>query len=102
MLRSGGRLWGLATQLYAVRSARNWGIGDFTDLRELLACRPHGAAAIGVNPLHALFLDEPEHSSPYSPTSRYFFNPLYMDVETIDDFAVCDAARAFVRSRVRR
>src|ERR1700674_811064 len=28
----GGKLWALAVQLYGVRSHRNWGIGDFTDL----------------------------------------------------------------------
>ena len=82
-----------------MRSARNWGIGDFTDLRDLLAWAGRiGAAAIGVNPLHALFLDDPAHISPYSPSSRYFFNPLYLDVEAIDDLAFSTEARALVRS----
>lgn len=95
----GQRPWGIALQLYAVRSARNWGIGDFTDLRELLAWAGRiGAAAIGVNPLHALFLDDPAHISPYSPSSRYFFSPLYLDVEAIDEFAVSAEARALVQS----
>ena len=30
------RCWLLAIQLYGVRSARNWGIGDFTDLEGLI------------------------------------------------------------------
>ncbi len=80
----GARYWGVATQLYAVRSENNWGIGDFTDLRALMDwAGEHGAAAVGVNPLHALFLDTPENASPYSPCSRYFLNPLYLDVTAV-------------------
>ena len=83
----GSRRWGLAVQLYAVRSARNWGIGDFTDLAAILdiAARS-GASAVGLNPLHALFLDRPESCSPYSPNSRLFFNALYIDVEEVVEF----------------
>jgi len=75
------RVWILAVQLYSVRSARNWGIGDFTDLKELLRWSArHGAAGVGLNPLHALFDDHPQDCSPYSPNSRLFLNPLYIDV----------------------
>jgi len=89
-----GRVWGLAVQLYALRSHRNWGIGDFTDLTQLVQIAADaGAAAIGLNPLHALFLHNPDHASPYSPSTRLFLNPLYIDVEAIPEFAQCDAAR---------
>jgi (1->4)-alpha-D-glucan 1-alpha-D-glucosylmutase len=91
----GGRgAWGLAVQLYGLRSERNWGIGDFTDLATLIdRAAPMGAQAIGLNPLHALFPDQPELVSPYSPSSRLFLNTLYLDVEAIPDFAECEAAR---------
>jgi 4-alpha-glucanotransferase len=47
------RLWALGLQLYAVRSGRNWGHGDFTDLKRLIAiAAAHGASGIGLNPLH--------------------------------------------------
>jgi len=70
-LRPGRRSWGLTVQLYGVRSARDWGIGDFTELAYLgRGIGPLGAAALGVNPLHALFAAEPRHCSPYSPSSR--------------------------------
>jgi 4-alpha-glucanotransferase len=87
------RAWGLSVQLYGVRSARNWGHGDFTDLRHLIElASKHHAAAIGLNPLHALFDDAPEHASPYSPNSRLFLNPLYVDVETAPCFPGVNAA----------
>ncbi|HEX6978210.1 MAG TPA: 4-alpha-glucanotransferase [Alphaproteobacteria bacterium] len=99
VLEQGGRIWGIAVQLYGLRSSRSWGIGDFSDLRELMSwAASAGAAAVGVNPLHALFLDDPDHISPYSPSSRNFLNPLYLDVEAIEDFAACDEAQRLIAS----
>jgi (1->4)-alpha-D-glucan 1-alpha-D-glucosylmutase len=93
------RVWGLALQLYALRSHRNWGIGDFTDLRNAVAvAAAAGADFVGVNPLHALFPTKPEAASPYSPSNRAALNVLYLDVEAIDDFTHCKAARARVYS----
>jgi 4-alpha-glucanotransferase len=81
------RTWVLAVQLYAVRSQRNWGHGDFTDLRALLQLAAKaGAAGIGLNPLHALFEDRAEQASPYSPNSRLFLNPFYIDVDAVPEF----------------
>jgi 4-alpha-glucanotransferase len=81
------RLWALAVQLYGVRSRRNWGHGDFTDLAGLLELAAElGAAGVALNPLHALFDDRAEAASPYSPNSRLFLNPLYVDVEAIPEF----------------
>jgi (1->4)-alpha-D-glucan 1-alpha-D-glucosylmutase len=89
------RLWGISTQLYSLRSARNWGIGDFTDLGDLAAAlADHDADALGINPLHALFVTEPGKISPYSPSSRRFLNVLYLDVEAVPDFTECSEARA--------
>ncbi|HEV8554529.1 MAG TPA: malto-oligosyltrehalose synthase [Casimicrobiaceae bacterium] len=94
-----GRTWGAAVQLYGVRSARNWGIGDFTDLATLVEqWGARGAGIVGVNPLHALFPHEPRRASPYSPSSRLFRNDLYVDVEAVAEFRECDEARALVLS----
>jgi (1->4)-alpha-D-glucan 1-alpha-D-glucosylmutase len=91
---AGKRLWGLTVQLYGVRSRRNWGIGDFTDLAALLEfAAAHGGDVVGVNPLHALFPDNPAHISPYSPSHRGFLNVLYIDAEAVPEFSACDAAR---------
>ena len=81
------RSWLIAVQLYGVRSARNWGMGDFTDLASLIELADHlGADGIGLNPLHALFDDRPGDCSPYSPNSRLFLNALYIDVEKLPEF----------------
>src|SRR5262249_54276334 len=52
------RAWLIAVQLYGVRSARNWGMGDFTDLKNLIELASQiGADGVGLNPLHVLFDD---------------------------------------------
>jgi hypothetical protein len=97
VLRDGQRLWGVAVQLYTLRSAQNWGIGDFADLATVVrGCAGHGAAFIGLNPLHALFPGNPWQFSPYSASSRHFLNVMYIAVEQVPEYARCDVARAHV------
>lgn len=82
-----GRYWGIALQLYQLRSDRNWGIGDFADLEELAkVAAPAGADFLGLNPLHALFLADPARRSPFSPSNRRFLNPLYLAVDRVPGF----------------
>jgi len=91
---AGRRLWGIAVQLYTLRSRENWGIGDFNDLRALIRwVASHGAGFIGLNPLHALAPADPERSSPYSASSRHFLNVLYIAVPLVPEFQECAAAR---------
>jgi malto-oligosyltrehalose synthase/4-alpha-glucanotransferase len=98
-LEGEGRIWGPAVQLYGLRSARNWGIGDFGDLAAVVAAWGEaGAGIVGVNPLHALLPAHPAEASPYGPSSRLFRNVLYLDVEAIADFHACAAAQARVAS----
>ena len=87
-LQPGSHSWGLTAQLYGVRSGRDWGIGDFSDLAGLArAAGRLGTATIGINPLHALFAAEPRHFSPYSPSSRAWLDFLYIDVTAVPGFA---------------
>ncbi len=93
----GRRLWGVAVQLYTVRSRDNWGIGDFADLKQLIRwLAPRGAGFIGLNPLHALAPADPGRSSPYSASNRHFLNVLYIAVPAVPEFSECAAARARV------
>src|SRR5208282_6690070 len=97
--REGRRLWGVAVQLYTVRSCDNWGIGDFGDLDALIRwLAPRGAGFIGLNPLHALAPADPAQASPYSASNRHFLNLLYICVPAVPEFQDCAAARARVGS----
>ena len=81
------KLWGFASQLYSLKSRRNWGVGDFTDLYNFVSlCKRVGANVIGLNPLNVLVHNYPENASPYSSISRLFLNPIYIDVEKVDGF----------------
>src|SRR3984893_7448854 len=94
-LGPGARKWGLSCQLYGLRNGANWGIGDFSDLGRLArAAGSCTAAALGINPLHALFAAEPLHISPYSPSHRSWLNYLYIDVTVVPGFADDETVRA--------
>jgi 4-alpha-glucanotransferase len=92
----GNRSAGIAVSLYGLRSERNWGIGDLTDLEGLIdwAVEEAGAGFIGLNPLHALANRHPFNISPYLPISIFYQNPIYLDVERIEDFQHSHRARA--------
>jgi (1->4)-alpha-D-glucan 1-alpha-D-glucosylmutase len=93
-LKGDRKIWGVSAQLYALRSKRNWGIGDFTDLKEFIEIwAGQGAAMVGVNPLHAMYPHKPEKASPYGPSSRLFLNVMYIDVEMVQEFNESDEAR---------
>lgn len=92
-MERGERAWGIGVQLYSLRSPRNWGMGDFTDLNHLVGlAAAEGADFVAVNPLHALFAGDPGRYSPYAPASRRFLNVLYIDVAAMQTYP--DAAAA--------
>ncbi|TVS13388.1 MAG: 4-alpha-glucanotransferase [Wenzhouxiangella sp.] len=96
-LGSGQKAWAISVQLYGLRSDRNWGIGDFGDLAELaVRAGQAGAAAVLLSPVHALFGARPAHCSPYSPSSRLFLNPLYINVSAVAELEYSATARRFI------
>jgi len=90
-IEEGKKLWGTSVQLYCLRSDNNWGIGDFSDLKQLLKkTAENGGDFIGLNPIHALYPAQPQNASPYSPSSRKWLNILYSDITAVSEFKHCD------------
>ena len=93
---------GLAISLYGLRSARNWGCGDTSDLKALVdwVLERTGASFIALNPLHAIQNRQPFNTSPYLPNSIYYRNPIYLDIEQIAEFQCSARAQTVFRSDV--
>jgi 4-alpha-glucanotransferase len=94
--------WGWMLQLYGLRSAGSWGVGDFADLAAFTTwAAAAGAGAILLNPLHAVAFSDARGdsvpASPYSPSSRRFINPMYLRIEDTGAYRDADAA---LRARV--
>ena len=94
-VRGGGRAAGVSIALYGVRSVRNWGCGDFTDLRAVAdwVGEDMGASFIALNPLHAIHNRRPFNTSPYLPNCTFYQNLIYLDVEAVEDFAASPRAQ---------
>ena len=90
---------GISVNLYAVRSEKNWGIGDLGDLKDIVVTLGKiGGDFVGINPLHAIPNTMPYGISPYSPLSRLFRNAVYLDINSIPDVASSPKARKFISS----
>ncbi|MCL4500648.1 MAG: 4-alpha-glucanotransferase [Deltaproteobacteria bacterium] len=99
-LADGRRLWGFNLPLYALRSAVNWGIGDFRDLKAVTAWAASlGAAFVGVNPLHARSALPESDPSPYSPTSRLFYNLLYLNLDEVPEVQLSPEVQVLLASQ---
>ncbi len=99
-LLQGKKLWGVGVQIPALRSSRNWGIGDLTDLRDVgKVIAAAGGSFIGINPLHSL---PPGGSSPYSPSSRFEIQPLAIDLEAVPEFLGSEKVKAFLKLKATK
>lgn len=91
--------WGCFLPLYALRSERNWGAGDFTDLHNLTDwIADLGGSVVGTLPMLAAFLDEPCEVSPYAPASRLAWNEFYVDIHRIPELDGCREAAELLQS----
>jgi 4-alpha-glucanotransferase len=97
--RAPSRGWGGFLPVYALRSERNWGIGDLTDLRALLDwTRSLGGSMTAALPFFATFYDDPFDPSPYSPATRLFWNEIHIDVTQVPELAASPEARDLLAS----
>jgi 4-alpha-glucanotransferase len=93
-MKPDGRMAGVALSLYGLRSSRNWGCGDFTDLQAAIETFAEaGAQFIALNPLHAIANRQPYNISPYLPQCSLYRNYIYLDVERVGDVISSDATR---------
>ncbi|MEW6775490.1 MAG: 4-alpha-glucanotransferase [Bdellovibrionota bacterium] len=94
---NGSKRWGVFSPLYALHSRKSWGVGDFSDLRQLSAwSSEQGASFVATLPL--LPVSGEGMGSPYLPLSRLFWNELFIDVERVPEFSECAPARAAFES----
>ena len=86
--------WGWMTQMYSVRSADSWGVGDYGDLKRLAgdAGEKSHADFMLINPIHAGAPVPPLQPSPYLPESRRFLNVTYIRPQDIPEYAALDDA----------
>ena len=99
-LQGDGRRAGLAISLYSLRSQNNWGVGDLGDLKEFTrwALGSLNVDVIGLNPLHAISNRQPYNISPYFPSSRFYKNFIYLDVEAMEDYRGSTGAKELVQA----
>ena len=85
--RRNARSAGIAVSVYGLRSDRNWGCGDFTDLQHFTngLTRHLGVAFVALNPLHSIPNRQPYNTSPYLPNCSFYRNGIYIDIERIPD-----------------
>ncbi len=99
-LADGVKAAGIAVSLYGLRSSRNWGCGDFTDLRHFCdwAVDAAGVSFVALNPLHSIPNRQPYNTSPYLPNCSFYRNALYLDVEEIPAVQASAAAKESLAS----
>lgn len=93
------KVWGLNVQIYSLRSQKNWGIGDFGDLADVIEqSAKQGADYVGINPLHLPYTAVPEWASPYSSSSRRWLNFIYLDIPELPEFKRSKSVQAWFES----
>src|SRR6516165_7985014 len=83
---------GVVLPLFSIRTRRDWGIGQITDLPACAAwVRRAGQSLVQILPPHELSAGE---TSPYGALTAFGLDPIYADVDALPDLdaAAVDAA----------
>ncbi len=92
----GEHIRGVWAPLYALWSSDSLGAGNLTDLKHLsehLSALADGhPTAIGILPVLATH-NEASDPSPYTPSSRLFWDEFYLDLTAIEELSDCQAAQ---------
>ncbi len=92
-------MWGVFLPLYALRTDRSCGVGDFSDLEALTTwVAEMGGQVVATLPLLATFLDDFFEPSPYLPASRLLWNEFYLDIDKVPELRKCPSAQALLES----
>ena len=99
-LSLGRKYAGIAISLYGLRSRRNWGAGDFTDLERFTDWMASHTSAefVALNPLHAIANRTPYNTSPYLPQCAFYRNFLYLDMERVPELKHSAAGQRMLAS----
>ncbi len=77
--------WGLHVRVASIRSKRNWGIGDFTDLKNFASyASSKQAHVISIEPIQPLCATDDWNTVAFA--SRSFISAAYIDVELVPDY----------------
>jgi 4-alpha-glucanotransferase len=74
---------GVVLPLFSIRTRRDWGIGQITDLPACAAwVRRAGQSLVQILPPHELSTGE---TSPYGALTAFGLDPIYLDVDAVED-----------------
>jgi 4-alpha-glucanotransferase len=94
---------GVVLPLFSIRTGRDWGIGQLTDLTPCAQwVRRTGHRLLQILPPHELSAGE---TSPYGALTAFGIDPIYIDVEAIEDLdskAIAEALGTRGRSDLER
>jgi 4-alpha-glucanotransferase len=80
-----GRRAGVLVPLFSLRSASSWGAGEIPDLaRAAIFCQRAGFGVLQILPTNEVLGAE---TSPYSASSAFAIDPVYLGLEACEDFA---------------
>ncbi|WP_323019832.1 4-alpha-glucanotransferase [Pararhodobacter sp.] len=96
------RRWGVTLPLFALWEGAEAGMGTYPQLGALAeGLAGHGAAFLGINPIHAGFPVDPGNYSPYAPSHRRRLNTMHVEtaLKLPESGALIDYGRAIRAQR---